>query len=184
MMNIELMILNWIQSLRNPLLDIIMLFFTRLGDVGFIWIVLSIILLLKEKTRQVGIMMLIALCLNVLLCNGILKHLFARVRPCDINTSIHLLVSRPTDYSFPSGHTSASFTAVAVLYFMKSKKLFKASLILAVLIAFSRMYLYVHYPSDILGGVVVGMVCGYLAVYLYHKLKIFKPNIFKKLYER
>ena len=183
-MNVELMILDWIQSLRNPLLDTVMLFFTRLGDVGFIWIILSLILLIKGKTRQIGIMMFIALCLNVFLCNGILKHLFARVRPCDINTSIQLLVPRPTDYSFPSGHTSASFTVVAVLYFMKSKKLFKASLILALLIAFSRMYLYVHYPSDILGGIVVGMICGYLAVYLYHKFEIFKPNIFKKSYNR
>ena len=122
--------------------------------------------------------------MNILLYNGILKHLFVRVRPCNINTSIHLLVSLPTDYSFPSGHPSASFTAVAVLYFMKSKKLFKASLILALLIAFSRMHLYVHYPSDILGGGVVGMVCGYLAVYLYHKLKIFKPHIFENSYEK
>ena len=103
-----------------------------------------------------------ALVLDMILCNGILKHVFARVRPCDVNTTIQLLVPRPSDYSFPSGHTAASFAAVAALFFAGQKKLWKPALVLAVLIAFSRLYLYVHYPTDILGGIAVGVLCGYI----------------------
>lgn len=103
-----------------------------------------------------------ALVLDMILCNGVLKHVFARVRPCEVNTTIQLLVPRPSDYSFPSGHTAASFAAVAALFFAGQKKLWKPALVLAVLIAFSRLYLYVHYPTDILGGIVVGVLCGYI----------------------
>lgn len=77
---------------------------------------------------------------------------------------IQLLIPRPSDYSFPSGHTAASFTAVAALYFAGEKKMWKIALILASLIAFSRLYLYVHYPTDILGGIIVGIVCGYFGM--------------------
>ena len=82
-------------------------------------------------------------------------------RPCEINTAVQLLVTRPHDFSFPSGHTAASFAAVGTLYFAGEKKLWKPALVLAVLIAFSRLYLYVHYPSDIIGGIVVGLMAGY-----------------------
>lgn len=105
-----------------------------------------------------------ALVLDVILCNGILKPLFARVRPCDVNTTIQLLVPRPSDYSFPSGHTAASFAAVTALFFAGEKNLWKPALVLAVLIAFSRLYLYVHYPTDILGGIAVGVICGYVGM--------------------
>ena len=105
--------------------------------------------------------MLAALILDLILCNGILKNLFHRVRPYDIRTSIELLVKRPLDYSFPSGHTAASFAAVVALSFAGEKRAWKAALVLACLIAFSRMYLYVHYPTDVLGGVLVGILAGY-----------------------
>ena len=106
--------------------------------------------------------MLAALILDLILCNGILKNLFHRVRPYDIRTSIELLVKRPVDYSFPSGHTAASFTAVVALSFAGEKRAWKAALVLACLIAFSRMYLYVHYPTDVLGGILFGVISGYL----------------------
>ena len=105
--------------------------------------------------RKYGLAMLVGLCIDVIVCNGLLKNLVARTRPCDVNTSIQLLISHPTDYSFPSGHTAASFTAVAALYFSGDKKIWKAAIVLGILIAFSRMYLYVHYPTDILGGILV-----------------------------
>ena len=107
-----------------------------------------------------------ALCIDVIVCNGILKNLFARTRPFDVNEAVQLLITAPKDFSFPSGHTAASFAAVAALYFAGEKKLWKVSLVLAVLLAFSRMYLYVHYPTDILGGVLVGLGAGAAGYYL------------------
>ena len=160
-MNIELSILDWIQTLHTPFLDKIMVFITRLGDAGIIWIVLSIVLLLIPKTRKSGAVMVVALVVDVLLCNIVLKNLVARTRPYDVNTGVQLLVAKLHDYSFPSGHTAASFASVTALYLAGEKKLWKFALVLACLIAISRLYLYVHYPTDVLGGVLVGIAAGY-----------------------
>lgn len=161
-MEMEFRILDFIQSIRTPLGDMVMPLITALGNSGIIWILLACILIAIPKTRKSGIVLVVALCWDVVLCDGILKHLVARVRPCDVNTSIQLLINRPRDYSFPSGHTAASFTAVTALYFSKERILWKVALVLACAIVFSRLYLYVHYPTDILGGIVVGIVAGYL----------------------
>lgn len=161
-MNIELSVLDWIQTLHTPFLDKIMVFITRLGDAGIIWIVLSIVLLLIPKTRKSGAVMVVALVVDVLLCNIVLKNLVARTRPYDVNTGVHLLVAKLHDYSFPSGHTAASFTSVTALYLAGEKKLWKFALVLACLIAISRLYLYVHYPTDVLGGILFGVISGYL----------------------
>ena len=161
-MNIELSILDWIRTLHTPFLDKIMVFITRLGDAGIIWIVLSIVLLLIPKTRKSGAVMVAALVVDVLLCNIVLKNLVARTRPYDVNTGVHLLVAKLHDYSFPSGHTAASFASVTTLYLAGEKKLWKFALVLACLIAISRLYLYVHYPTDVLGGILFGVISGYL----------------------
>ena len=161
-MNIELSILDWIQTLHTPFLDKIMVFITRLGDAGIIWIVLSIVLRLIPKTRKSGAVMVVALVVDVLLCNIVLKNLVARTRPYDVNTGVHLLVAKLHDYSFPSGHTAASFASVTALYLAGEKKLWKFALVLACLIAISRLYLYVHYPTDVLGGILFGVISGYL----------------------
>lgn len=161
-MGIEFKILDFLQGLRIPVGDAVMCFITKLGDAGVIWIVLAVILLLIPKTRKNGLVIMAALCIDLVLCNGILKNLFARIRPCDVNTQIQLLIARPDDFSFPSGHTAASFAAVAALYFSGERKIWKLALALACLIAFSRLYLYVHYPTDILGGIFVGLVAGYM----------------------
>lgn len=161
-MNIELSILDWIQTLHTPFLDKIMVFITRLGDAGIIWILLSIVLLLIPKTRKSGAVMVAALVVDVLLCNIVLKNLVARTRPYDVNTCVHLLVAKLHDYSFPSGHTAASFASVTALYLAGEKKLWKFALVLACLIAISRLYLYVHYPTDVLGGILFGVISGYL----------------------
>ena len=129
-MNIELSILDWIQTLHTPFLDKIMVFITRLGDAGIIWIVLSIVLLLIPKTRKSGAVMVAALVVDVLLCNIVLKNLVARTRPYDVNTGVHLLVAKLHDYSFPSGHTAASFASVTALYLAGEKKLWKFALVL------------------------------------------------------
>ena len=86
----------------------------------------------------------------------------ARIRPFDVNTAIQLIIAKPQDYSFPSGHTAASVTSVVALYLAGEKRLWKIALILTCFIAFSRMYLYVHYPTDVLGGAVVGVISGYI----------------------
>lgn len=161
-MGIEFRILDFIQGMQTPVGDAVMCFITKLGNAGMIWIVLAVILLLIPKTRKTGIIILAALCIDLVVCNGILKNLFARIRPCDVNTQIQLLIARPDDFSFPSGHTAASFAAVAALYFSGERKLWKPALVLACLIAFSRLYLYVHYPTDILGGILVGIAAGYI----------------------
>lgn len=158
----ELHILDMLQGIHTPLLDTVLVFITRLGDNGLIWILLAAALLLFGKTRKYGVVLATALLIDLILCNLVLKNLVARIRPYDVNTEITLLVNRLHDYSFPSGHTAASFTAVAALWFAGQKRFSLIVLILAVLIAFSRLYLYVHYPTDVLGGVVIGILCGYL----------------------
>lgn len=162
-MGIELKILNFIQGMRTPVGDIVMPLISRLGDVGAVWVLLAAVLLFFPRTRKSGVVVAMALCLDAVLCNAILKNVFGRIRPCDVNTAIQLLVARPDDFSFPSGHTAASFAAVSALFFAGEKRLWKLAVIPAVLIAFSRMYLYVHYPTDILGGIAVGIIAGYLA---------------------
>lgn len=161
-MNFELGILDFIQShLRSDVLDFIMPLITKLGNGGILWICLSLILILFRKTRKTGIAMAVSLVLEVLCCNIILKPFVARPRPCDVNTAVQLLVPHPTDYSFPSGHTGASFAAASALFFSKNR-LWIPSLILAVLIGFTRLYLYVHYPSDVLAGALIGIMLGWL----------------------
>ena len=158
----EIEILSMLQKIRTPLLDIFMSNITKLGNAGIVWILLTIVLLLIPKTRKSGLILAAALIVDLILCNGILKPLIARIRPFDVNSAIQLIVAKPHDYSFPSGHTAASFTAVMALYLAGEKKMWKAALVLAVLIALSRLYLYVHYPTDIIGGVVFGSLSGYL----------------------
>lgn len=174
----EIEILNLIQSIRTPLLDIFMSNITKLGNAGIVWILLTIVLLLIPKTRKSGLILAVALIVDLILCNGILKPLIARIRPFDVNTTIQLIIAKPHDDSFPSGHTAASFTAVMALYLAGEKKLWKVSLVLAVLIAFSRLYLYVHYPTDVLGGIITGAIAGYIG---YRLTLIVQPKHRKKL---
>lgn len=161
----ELMILDMIQNLRTPLLDRIMCFVSMLGNAGVIWILLAILLFMIPKTRKAGMFLIGALLVDVVLCNGILKNLSARTRPFDVNTAVELIVKRPKDFSFPSGHTAASFASITALFLAKEKKLAWPALVLGSVMAFSRMYLYVHYPTDILGGIVVGIISGYAGKY-------------------
>ena len=160
-MNLEFWILDGIQTLRTPAGDVLMPFITSFGNGGVIWIVLTVILLLIPKTRKTGLILGAALILDGILCNLLLKNLVRRIRPCDIKDAVRLLIPYPSDYSFPSGHTAVSFAAASALYFAGEKYLWKAALVLAAFIAFSRMYLYVHYPTDVLGGVLVGIAAGY-----------------------
>ena len=161
-MGFELNILDWFQTLHTPVLDKFMTSVTKLGNAGIFWIILTVLFLLIPKMRKTGVVMAAALIIDLLLCNVLLKNLVARTRPYDVNTGIQLLVAKLRDYSFPSGHTAASFASAAALYFAGEKKRWKPALVHACLIAVSRLYLYVHYPTDVLGGVVIGIIAGYL----------------------
>ena len=111
----ELKILDWIQIIHVSWLDKLMVGITTLGNGGIIWIVSAAALLIIPKMRKAGTAMAVSLALEVLCCNVILKPLIARIRPCDVNAAVHLLIRRPADFSFPSGHTGAAFAAAAAL---------------------------------------------------------------------
>ena len=170
----ELQVLDALQTIHNPVLDTLMCAITRLGDVGIFWILLCAVLLILPRTRKSGAILMAALLVDLVICNGILKPLVHRIRPFDVKTGIELLVKRPTDYSFPSGHTAASFASVTALYLAGEKKLWIPALVLAVLIAFSRLYLYVHYPTDVLGGMRIGAISGALGYWLVKKVSELK----------
>ena len=170
-MQFELSVLDNIQSyLRCDFLDATMPIISMLGNVGAIWIVCAVVLLVIPKTRKVGVVLAVSLAIEALCCNVILKPLVARIRPFDVNTAVQLLISPPTDFSFPSGHTGAAFAAASALFFSKNR-LWIPSLVLAILIAFSRLYLYVHYPTDVLGGILLGILSGWLGYTLVGLIK-------------
>ncbi len=161
-MPFELSILHGLQEqLGCGPLDALMPLITVLGNGGALWIISAALLLVRPKTRHLGAAMALSLALEALLCNGLLKPLAARPRPFMTDPSVTLLISPPGEFSFPSGHTGASFAAAASLYFEKSR-LWRPASVLAVLIGFSRLYLFVHYPSDVLAGAVLGIATGWI----------------------
>ncbi len=168
MVNFELEILNLIRdNLSSPILDQIMIFITHLGSAGLIWIVTAVILLINARSRKTGIKMAAALILSLIVCNIILKPLTARVRPYDM-ASISLLIAEPMGASFPSGHASSSFAA-AVTLLINRNRLGVPAVVLAALISFSRLYLYVHYPSDVLCGALLGTAFAFAADLIVNK---------------
>ena len=168
-MNIELKILDWFQTLHTPVLDKFMTSVTKLGNAGIFWIMLTVLFLLIPKMRKTGAVMAAALIIDLLLCNVLLKNLVARTRPYDVNTGIQLLVAKLRDYSFPSGHTAASFASVTALYLSGERRIWIIALVISCLIAVSRLYLYVHYPTDVLGGIIFGCLSGWIG---YHIVKL------------
>lgn len=151
----EFSILYGVQELHSPVLDEIMVFITSLGNAGWFWILLGAALLLTPKTRKTGLAVLISLAAGFIIGNMFLKNIIARPRPCWLDTAVPLLIENPQDYSFPSGHSLASFEA-AVSIFLFHKKWGLAAIVLAALIAFSRLYLFVHFPADVLAGILLG----------------------------
>ena len=133
-------------------------FITSLGNQGWFWIAVSVILLIPKRTRYIGLAALLSLAVNFLIANLILKPLVARIRPYEAIEGLKILIAAPHDYSFPSGHTSASFAA-ALVYLRKMPKPYGVCfVVLAALIAISRLYVGVHYPTDVLGGFLIGMI--------------------------
>lgn len=168
----DIPILYWIQEhLRCAFLDVFMPFITLFGDGGIFWIAWAALLLLFPKHRKTGLAMGIALILGVIVCNMFLKTQIARPRPYDFIENFDmsmLLVHEHGDKSFPSGHAIASFEAAVVLLYY-SKKMGIPAMILAVLVSFSRLYIFVHYPTDVIASILLGTLFAFIGVWVMNK---------------
>lgn len=164
--NFDFAILDWIQThLRCAFLDTVMPVITRLGDAGIFFIVCAAAMLIFKKWRKTGLSVAFALILGLVICNMTIKPLVGRIRPYDLREMV-LLIPRETDSgSFPSGHTIAAFEFATALTVRKPKWGVWA-IVLAVVIAFSRLYLYVHYPTDVFTSVLLGIMLGLVGVVL------------------
>lgn len=184
----EIQILHWFETLHNPITNPIFYVITTLGNAGWFWIVLAVLMLtvLPKKYKKAGLTMAIALILSLIFCNGIMKHLWARPRAFWVVgqnfvvgnefENLYGIFNSIHDYSFPSGHSSASFAA-AVSIFMWRKKEGSAALVLAALIAFSRLYFTVHYPTDVLVGTITGALYGVAAYFIVKALMNEVPKL-------
>lgn len=152
----EAEILRSIQTLRTLLLDNVMMFFSMLGYKGLCSIALGLILLIFVKTRKTGMEVLLSIAIAFILANLLIKPLVMRPRPCEVYPFLEAVLPQPHDSSFPSGHTVNAFAA-ATAVFLNHKKVGVVALIIAALVAFSRMYTAMHFPTDVLAGIVIGV---------------------------
>ena len=158
-------ILLWIQeNVRAESMNGFWRFITSLGDDGLFWIGLGILMLFFKKTRKPGMAGLLAMALNFLMTNLTIKNLVARPRPYTVLENLEILIEQPGEFSFPSGHTSSSFAFAVAVYLLLPKKYGVPALVLAALISLSRLYVGVHYPTDVLGGFIVGTACAFAIV--------------------
>ena len=169
-------ILDWIQAnIANGFLDFLMPIITAFGNGGIFWMACAAVLLIFPKTRKTGLAMGIALALGLIVCNFILKPVIDRPRPFkvlkDMGIIVELLIKEPGPHSFPSGHTIASFEA-SVALLLGNRKLGIPAFILAILIAFSRLYLYVHYPTDVIASVILGTLFAFIGHFAAKKIPL------------
>ena len=156
--------LIWLQeNVRTDVLTPIMKFITHLGDKGIFWILIAIVMLFFKKTRPLGMMAGIALVFSVLINNVLIKPNVGRIRPYEVVDGLKLLIERQHDPSFPSGHSGASFAAAVVFLVKGPKKIGIPAIIMAALIAFSRLYVGVHYPTDVICGIITGTCCAIIS---------------------
>ena len=151
------------EVIRNPVMTPILKVITTLGNGGAIWIALTVLLLLLPKTRKVGFMASLSLIGTLLINNMFLKNLVNRTRPYEVIEGLTYLVRTPTDSSFPSGHSACAFAVACIMFRRLPKKYGIPALILAIVIALSRLYVGVHYPSDVLFGTLSGIAISYAA---------------------
>lgn len=164
-------ILLFIQEhMRNSVCDLFFKGITHLGDAGIFWILLTIVLLCFRQTRKAGVYSACALIASLIVSNLILKNLVGRIRPYELVEGLQCIVAPAYDASFPSGHTSASFASAVSIYWQISRKFAVFLIVLASLIAFSRLYVGIHYPTDVLGGLVAGICIGLLVNALGNKI--------------
>lgn len=174
-------ILLWIQeNIRSDIFSPLVKGITYLGNGGAVMITVCFILLICPKTRKLGILATISLVVNVLVSNVLLKNLVARTRPYEIIEGLKLIIKKQRDYSFPSGHSSGSFALASVIYIETPRKIGIPAMIIATLIALSRLYVGVHYPTDVFAGMIVGTLIGCATCYIYHKKIKSKKRLFRE----
>lgn len=161
---IEGNLLLWIQENLRGFLDAPVRFISMLGDHGLFWILLTLLLFFFKKTRRAALASALSMLLTLLVVNILLKPLVARIRPYEVIEGLRYIVARESEFSFPSGHSANSLACAWVLFRMCDKRIGVPALILALLIALSRLYVGVHYPTDVLAGVAVGMLLAEVAM--------------------
>lgn len=149
-------LIHFLQDARNNRLDRFMIFVTRTGNGGTIWILIALYLYIFKKMHTEAMLLVSVIGVVAFFANIVIKSFFTKDRPCDIDESVSLLIKRPLGSSTPSGHSASSFACVVVFFFI-NPWWGMAALSWAALIAFSRIYLYVHYPSDVFFGCVLGV---------------------------
>lgn len=167
-MNWEFDWLYALQDIHNPVLDKVMVLVSALGNAGIFWIAVGLLLLITKRYRRGGAQMLVAMAVTFIIGNLILKNLVARERPCWIDPQVQLLMASPSDYSFPSGHSMNGF-AGSVSLLCIDKRIGIPAVILAAVIAFSRLYLFMHFPTDVFAGIVIGLVIALITNYVFWK---------------
>ena len=164
-------ILLFIQEfLRFEWLDPIVLFLTALGNGGAVWIALTACFLIQKKYQKTGIAMALSLILVALITNVLLKNLVMRPRPYTMIPELHALVTA-ADWSFPSGHSTSSIAAAFVMFRELPRNIGVPALVLAVIICLSRLYVGVHYPTDVLCGAAIGLLSAVCAMHLAERRK-------------
>lgn len=182
-LNFDWAVFEWVENyLWNPVLDVIMTFLTYLGEGGVFWIAAGLCLTFTKKFRLAGIAVLTALVVHMAVNDMLLKNLFCRPRPFNLEAWKGVfvypdLVSRPSSFSFPSGHSSSAFACATAITMTKKKSLYILAFVLAALIAFSRIYVHVHYCTDVMAGIVAGIIYGILAILIVRALA---PVVTKK----
>ena len=174
-----------VQKIHFELLENIMKFFSIIGNKGMVWIILGLILIIRKKTRIYGILYFLSLLVTVILGEGIMKNIIRRARPFETIDMVSALIKAPKSYSFPSGHTASSFAAFGIFYFLNLKYKWYIFLV-AFLIAFSRIYLGVHFFTDIVGGIMLGLLDSYLisTYYKRNKDKILSNKFMEKILKK
>lgn len=173
--NIDWLILHWIRdNMSCPFLNAVMPAITFLGNAGAIWIIATIILICIKKYRIQGCILACSLIASLLICNILLKNIVCRSRPCWIEV-VDLLIKNPTDYSFPSGHAMSSTIGATILTYANKKFGILAKPV-ALLISFSRLYLYVHFPSDVLAGIILGLIVSFSTIFIFRRVQVHLLN--------
>lgn len=157
-------LLLWIQENLRGCMDAPVRFISMLGDHGLFWIFLTLLLFFFKKTRRAALASALSMLLTLLVVNILLKPLAARIRPYEVIEGLRYIVAKESEFSFPSGHSANSLACAWVLFRMCDKRIGVPALILALLIALSRLYVGVHYPTDVLAGVAIGMLLAEFAM--------------------